>query len=152
MPYLLPWLLMCAGIVSYLFQVEWLSIQGEAAGCPQNHTGTLCAYQWYTPCTLHTWGRIEGDLPSKSSLRGWYLLGIVPIYSNCIKCLWEIVNFKDTHISLSHTVHHREIWGICKRYLGGWYTPGMGACSIRMRQFPHIRHQAPGIGGRVYHW
>ena len=49
--------------------------------------------------TLHTWGRCwrkDGDLPSESSPRGWYLVRIVPIHSNrmhilfrCFKCLCE---------------------------------------------------------------
>ena len=88
-------------------------------------------------------GRKEGNLLSESSPRSWYLVEIVPIHSNgiiytifrCVKCL---ENFTDTHISLSHTVHNREIWGICKRYVGGLY-----ACFS-----PPIPHQAPGIGGR----
>ena len=74
--------------------------------------------------TWHTWGRCwrkEGDMSSESSPTGWYL---VPIHSNCyifsfvvLKMSLEIYifrNFSDTHISLSHTVHNREIWGICK--------------------------------------
>ena len=78
--------------------------------------------------TWHIWGRCwrkEGDLSLEPSPRGWYLVGIVPIHSNyiyilfcCVKCLW-FVNSTDTHISLSHTVHNREIWGTCKgRYAG----------------------------------
>ena len=62
----------------------------------------------------------------ESSLMGWYL---VPIYSNIYICIFSFVvlsmslekyifgNSSDTHISLSHTVHNREIWGICKRYV-----------------------------------
>ena len=37
------------------------------------------------------------------------------------------------NISLSHTVHDKEIWGICKEYVGGWYAgvyPRYGAGSI----------------------
>ena len=94
-------------------------MQVEAAGCPQNHTGMLCTYQWHTP-TLHTWGRIEGDLPSESSPRDWYLHSVV-VFSVFGKLFVNFTDILATHISLSHTVHHREIWGICKRYLGGWY-------------------------------
>ena len=46
-----------------------------------------------------------------------------------------LMNFTDTHISLSHTVHNRQIWGICKGYMQD-YAPGMGACSIRTCRFP----------------
>ena len=28
------------------------------------------------------------------------------------------VNFTDNHISLSHTVHNREVWAICEGYVG----------------------------------
>ena len=44
-----------------------------------------------------------------------------------------LVNSTNTHISLSHTAHDMEIWGICKGYVTGWYTPcSYGGCSIRM--------------------
>ena len=40
-----------------------------------------------------------------------------------------------THISMSHTVHNREIWGVGKGYVWGMvhriFASGMGACSIR---------------------
>ena len=48
------------------------------------------------------------------------------------------VNSTDTHLFLSHTVYNREIWGICKGYVEGWYAglcPGMEPCSIRTCQF-----------------
>ena len=54
---------------------------------------------------------------------GSCLVGIIPIYSNyIIHSLFLCVNSTNTHISLSHTVHNREIWAICKRYLKGWYA------------------------------
>ena len=53
------------------------------------------------------WGRCWRVLLSESSQRDGYLVGIF---------------HPNTHISLSHTVHSREIWGICKGYVGGWYV------------------------------
>ena len=45
------------------------------------------------------------------------------ILFHCVMCLGKsFVNSTDTLISLSHTVHNREIWGICKGYVGGCYT------------------------------
>ena len=89
--------------------------------------------------TWHTWGkhwRKEGDLPLEFSPWGWYLDSIVQIYWDCIihslallNVLKFLENFTDTHISLLHTVPNEEICqGICKGYVGGWYTV---ACSIR---------------------
>ena len=67
----------------------------------------------------------------ESSLRGSYLVRIAPINSNficilfrCIKCLRKILCevHRYPYISLSHTVHDREMYGICKGYVGGWYA------------------------------
>ena len=53
----------------------------------QSHSKFEC-YALSVVCpTLHTWSRCwrkEGDLSSESSPRGWYLVGIVLIHSNCI--------------------------------------------------------------------
>ena len=43
------------------------------------------------------------------------------------------VDSTDTHTYLSHTFHNREIWSICKGYVGGWYT---GLCLAWVCQFP----------------
>ena len=80
--------------------------------------------------TLATWDecwRKEGDLLPESFSMAWYLVGIVPIPSNGIHilflCVWQLfANSTNTHISWSHTVQDREIWGICKRYVGGQYA------------------------------
>ena len=48
-------------------------------------------------------------MSSESSPMGWYL---VPIHSNCIIILFCCVK----------NVHNREIWGICKGCVGGWYA------------------------------
>ena len=102
--------------------------------CPTWHTWGRC---W----------RKKGNLALESSLRGRYLVGIVKtsrkiheqpwglitivttdfiyeFHSNCIYILFYYVNVSlenstDTHTSLSHTVHKREIWGTCKGYVGG---------------------------------
>ena len=42
---------------------------------------------------------------------------------------------------MAHIIHDREIWGICKGYVGYGMldcAPGMGACSIRTCQFSHL--------------
>ena len=36
-------------------------------------------------------------------------------------------------ISPCHTLHNREIWGICKRYVGEWYT-----CRIVPKVWEHV--------------
>ena len=62
---------------------------------------------------------------------GEYVVGIFPdglvLSSNLLKlhCVINIFgktsfeNSSVTHISRSHTVHNKEIRGICKRYVGG---------------------------------
>ena len=127
------------------------------------------AYQWYAYLAcLHAWGRKKDDLASESSLRGWYLVlvgivetsrkthgqswGLIIIVGNdfytsftqiayifsfiMLKCIWKILC--EFHRYALH-VHKREIWGICKEYVGGWYmwdlVPRMEACSIRTCQF-----------------
>ena len=46
------------------------------------------------------------------------------------------MNFTDTLISLSHTVHNKEILGICKENVEEWIVPQVwGACSITTSQF-----------------
>ena len=67
----------------------------------------------------------ERNLLSESSPKGGYLVGI---HSNlalslCLSVFGKfLVNFTNTNISLSHPVHNREIWSICKGCLGGWYA------------------------------
>ena len=77
--------------------------------------------------------------------RRGYVVGIFPdglvlspnllkyIYSLLLsyQCLWEFLRYP--YISLSHTVHNREIWGICKRYVGEWY-----ACRIVPKVWEHV--------------
>ena len=98
-----------------------------------------------------------GNLPSKSSPWDWYSVGIVPIHSTDIHIFFLnvfqkfFVNSANTHISLSHTVHDREIQDICKGCVGGWYT---GLCPGQVWGYvnsPPIPHQAPGIVCRAYH-
>ena len=36
---------------------------------------------------------------------------------NCPNLLRKII-----YISMAHIIHDREIWGICKGYVEGWYT------------------------------
>ena len=76
----------------------------------------LCAYQWYAPPGIPgaDVGERRGIIfpnglvlsPNPLKLHIYSLLLSLEIY-----IFW---NFSDTHISLSHTVHNREIWGICK--------------------------------------
>ena len=63
----------------------------------------------------------------------------------------SLENSTDTLISLSHTMHKREIWGTCKGYVGWDLAPGMGALPLGHVNSPSIPNQAPGIGGRAYH-
>ena len=77
-------------------------------------------------------GYVVGIFPD-----GWCL---VPIYSNIYVYIFSFVvlsiifgNSSDTHISLSHTVYNREIWVICKRYVGEWY-----ACRIVPKVWEHV--------------
>ena len=58
----------------------------------------------------------------------------------------SFVNSTDTHISLSHTVHNREIGVFVKESLGGWYT---GLCP-RYGSLFHVSI-LPGIQVRAYH-
>ena len=84
---------------------------------------------------------LEKDLLLKSSPKGWHLVRIVPI---CSLLLSLDVNFADISIiSVSHTVHGREIWGICKGDGTQVCATGMGACSIRTCQFPSYRLSSP---------
>ena len=107
--------------------------------------------------TWHAWGRKKDDLASESSLRGWYLVGIVEMsckthgqswgliiivgndfYTGStqiayifsfimLKCIWKILC--EFHRYPSRTVHKREIWGT-------WdLVPRKEACSIRTCQF-----------------
>ena len=56
---------------------------------------------------------LSRDCPNPLKLHIYSLL-----LCQVVKCLW-FVNSTDTHISLSHTVHNREIWDTCKgRYAG----------------------------------
>ena len=61
-----------------------------------------------------------GDLLSESSLRVGAQSGLsqstLMVYTfSFVNCLWKtFVNSTNTHVSLSYTVHHREIWDICK--------------------------------------
>ena len=95
-----------------------------------------------------------GNLPSKSSPWDWYSVGIVPIHSSDIHIFFLnvfrkfFVNSANTHVSLSHTAHDREI---CKGCVGGWYT---GLCPGQVWGYvnsPPIPHQAPGVVCRAYH-
>ena len=63
----------------------------------------------------------------ESSPTGWYLVLIYSNYNYILFCsainvfgkyilIWEFLRCR------SHTVHNREIWDICKRYVGEWYT------------------------------
>ena len=83
------------------------------------------------------------DLASESSPRGWYLVAIVPIYFGKLYKLWI---FADIHISMAHIIHDREIWSICKGYVGDGTqdcAPGTGACFIRTCQFPSYLSSSP---------
>ena len=69
----------------------------------------------------------------------------IHILSHCVKCLGRILC--EFHIYLSHTVHDREIWGICcKRYVRRWQAGLYPACcSIRTCQFPSYPPIKPQI-------
>ena len=63
-------------------------------------------------------------------------------------------NSINTYISLSHTMHDREIWGTCKGYVGWQYV---GLCPIHEGLLHYVNsplniHQASGLVGRAYHW
>ena len=64
------------------------------------------------------------------------------------------MNFTDTHVSLSHTVHNREMWGAFVRDVEGWWgriVPHVWALVLPEHDnSPPIPHQPPGIGGRAY--
>ena len=77
------------------------------------------AYQWGVPHLAYLRQMLE-DLPSESSPEGLVLSRIAPIHSNCS----FVVNFTDTHISLSHPVHiasspgpKKQKWGLGMRLL-----------------------------------
>ena len=92
----------------------------------QKALNILCTYQWYAP----------PGIPGADGERR----GI------CRRNLPQGVG-TNTHICLSHTVHNREIWVICKSYVGGWYA-GLcprygGCCSIMTYQFPFYLPLSP---------
>ena len=63
----------------------------------------------------------------------------------------SLENSTDTHISLSHTVNKREIWGTCKGMRRGILPQEWELLPLGHVISPPIPHQAPGIGGRAYH-
>ena len=75
-------------------------------------------------------------MASESSPRGWYLVAIVPIY------------FGKLYISMAHIIHDREIWGICKGYVEGWYT---GLCP-RYGGFFHWDMSISLLSSRYWRW
>ena len=99
-----------------------------------SHTAyeTKCAYQWYAP---------PGIPKGRCWRKGRFVVGIFPeglvLSPDCQSTqieynLFSFVVFK--HLwEIPGAVHSREIWGICKRYVGGWYA-GLclryGDCSI----------------------
>ena len=44
------------------------------------------------------------------------------ILFRCIKCIWKLFVKFNRYPYLLHTANNREIGGICKGYVGEWYT------------------------------
>ena len=89
----------------------------------------LCTYQWYTsPCIPGADVGEMREICRQNLPRGvGTKLGLPQMAYTFSFAMLNVfgklfVNSTNTHISLSHTVHDREIWGICKEYVGGWYT------------------------------
>ena len=61
----------------------------------------------------------DGLVLSPNLLKYIYIYIYIYIFSFVVLSI-IFGNSSDTHISLSHTVHNREIWVICKRYVGEW--------------------------------
>ena len=59
------------------------------------------------------------------------------------------VNSTNTDISLSHTVHDRMIWGICKGMVRRFIPQVWGLVPEGCVKSPPTPHQAPGIVGRA---
>ena len=139
-------------IVLILFVASWcvlvLSLWNEDAGKTDLFVSLhLMRYQWYPPPGIP--GADVGErrgiyLLLESSPRGGYLVGIhLYSISLCLSVFGKfLVNFTDTHISLSHTVHNNMGY-LCR---GGWYAglcPRYGAWSIRTHQFPSYLPSSP---------
>ena len=77
-----------------------------------------------------------GDLLSESSPRvgaqsGLSQSTLMAYTFSFVNCLWKtLVNSTNTHVSLSYTVHHREIWGVCKGCVREGYAV---SCPARAR-------------------
>ena len=113
--------------------------------------------EWGYVCpTWHTWGRCwrnkEGGFAVRIFPKGWVLS-----WPWDCPTPFQIAYTVYCWMSLSHSVCSREIWGICKWYVGGWVhriVPRVwGLFPLGHVNSPYsISYQAPGTGGRAYHW